>query len=400
MERIQNMVQSLAKCKVDFITAKEECNKYKELYLKSELELKETRELEKSHHYHLQTSREMIGNLQNTVSHLVYLKRDHKKLKDENVSKDLTIASMEKDKEDMQETCNQRIADLRKEYDQVIEELTSINDKKIQQIQYDSDTKTAQFTCVIEELRAKLKDSEKEHRDKMNVVVLEYEESMQRNAVEITQLQEQLRMQAATYDVNIDAYRKKLEDLEEKLKQNQFKDYLAQSNYPLHSSRSQFENRVERPYSGRRDYTDGTNYDSIPVYPSPNPMTNQTSNKNFDTPTLQIMHKDSQDATNFNSLVHPNPKPITNQSSNRNFNNPKLKVMQHDSKDATKFNSIPGYPNPKPNPYQTPNRNFKNPTPLQVMHHDKKTHNLSTNEKQGLFKITKKRKLYSEKDTV
>lgn len=64
--------------------------------MKLELDLKETRELEKSHRYHLQTSREMIGNLQETVSQLVYLKRDVKKLKDEIVSKDMTIATMEK----------------------------------------------------------------------------------------------------------------------------------------------------------------------------------------------------------------------------------------------------------------------------------------------------------------
>lgn len=64
--------------------------------MKLELELKETRELEKSHRYHLQTSREMIGNLQDTVSQLVYLKREAKKLKDEIVSKDMTITSIEK----------------------------------------------------------------------------------------------------------------------------------------------------------------------------------------------------------------------------------------------------------------------------------------------------------------
>nr|XP_034840375.1 uncharacterized protein LOC117996425 [Maniola hyperantus] len=334
----------------------------------------------------------MIGNLQNTVSHLVYLKRDIKKLRDEIVTKDLTITSMEKDKENIQQTCNQSIADLRKEHERHIEELTSINDKKLQQIQYDSDTKIAQFTCVIEELRGKIKDLEMKHKEKMNVVVLEYEEKIQRNAVEVTQLQEQLRMQAAKTDANIDAYRKKLEDLEEKLKQNQFKEYLAQSNYPLHSSHSHLEKRVERPYSGQRDYTDATDFNSIPVYPSPKPM-NQASNRNFNTPTLEVMHHDShdsQDATNYNSNpVYSNPKPIRNQIPSRNFSTSKLQIMQHNINNATNYNSIP----------IQPNRNSKTPTPLQVMHHDNtETQNSSRNEKQGLFKITKKRKLYNEKD--
>lgn len=58
--------------------------------------MKETRELEKSHRYRLLTSREMIGNLQETVSQLVYLKRDVKKLKDEILLREKTINSFEK----------------------------------------------------------------------------------------------------------------------------------------------------------------------------------------------------------------------------------------------------------------------------------------------------------------
>lgn len=64
--------------------------------MKLELELKETRELEKSHRYHLQASREMIESLQETVTQLVHLKRDVKKMKDEIVSKEMALASMQK----------------------------------------------------------------------------------------------------------------------------------------------------------------------------------------------------------------------------------------------------------------------------------------------------------------
>lgn len=38
----------------------------------------------------------------------------------------------------------------------------------VQQVQHDSDTQVAQFTCVIEELRSKIKEMETEHRDKVN----------------------------------------------------------------------------------------------------------------------------------------------------------------------------------------------------------------------------------------
>lgn len=62
--------------------------------------MKELREMEKSHRYHLLTSREMIGNLQETVSQLVYLKRDVKKLKEQISLKDASIADIEKVKVD------------------------------------------------------------------------------------------------------------------------------------------------------------------------------------------------------------------------------------------------------------------------------------------------------------
>lgn len=42
----------------------------------------------------------------------------------------------------------------------------------------------------------------------MNIVVLEYEEKIQRSAAEVIQLQEQLSVQAARADANIEAYRR------------------------------------------------------------------------------------------------------------------------------------------------------------------------------------------------
>lgn len=42
----------------------------------------------------------------------------------------------------------------------------------------------------------------------MNVVVLEYEEKIQRGASQVAQLQEQLARQATRTDVNIDAYKR------------------------------------------------------------------------------------------------------------------------------------------------------------------------------------------------
>lgn len=42
----------------------------------------------------------------------------------------------------------------------------------------------------------------------MNVVVLEYEEKIQRSAAHVVQLQEQLARQAARTESNLDAYRR------------------------------------------------------------------------------------------------------------------------------------------------------------------------------------------------
>lgn len=75
---------------------KEDGKKLKEINSKLENELKELREIEKSHRMHLLSSREMIDNLQETVSQLVYLKRDVKKLKEEAASKDTVIQAIEK----------------------------------------------------------------------------------------------------------------------------------------------------------------------------------------------------------------------------------------------------------------------------------------------------------------
>lgn len=111
----------------------------------------------------------------------------------------------------------------------------------------------------------------------------------------------------------------KLEDLESKLKQSQFKEYLAHSNYPTQSSYSQLENRVERPYSCQRNYSDTRDPNSNPVRPSPGSAVNQTANRNLKTPSLQVIY-------------------------------------------------------------------------------DNRAQNLSGNENKGLFKITKKRKLFNEKD--
>lgn len=79
----------------EFANEKEECEKLRQTNLKLELELRESRELEKSHRYHLTTSREMIGNLQETVSQLVYLKLDIKKLKDEMAVRNAVITAAE-----------------------------------------------------------------------------------------------------------------------------------------------------------------------------------------------------------------------------------------------------------------------------------------------------------------
>nr|AON96645.1 hypothetical protein [Bicyclus anynana] len=267
----------------------------------------------------------MIGNLQDTVSHLVYLKRDAKRINDELVSKDMTIASMQKEG---------RLA-LQRGMEKIFVLL-------VQQIQYDSDTKIAELTCVIEELKDKFKEIEEANRDKMNVVVLEYEEKVQRSAVETSQLQEQLRLLAARSDANIEVYRRKIEDLEEKLKQKRFKEYLAQNNYASQSSQSQVENKVERPYSAQSKH--GT-METVKVNSTP---------------------------VNYMQTVKVNSTPVN--------------YMQ-----TVKVNSVPIRSYPKPNQASSWN---KTPT-LQVMHRDNKVQNVQKDEK--TFSI-KKRKLYSDKD--
>ncbi|XP_041977470.1 tropomyosin-2-like [Aricia agestis] len=249
-EQIKNLVNNLSKCKLEYTNWKEECKKLEETKKKLEIELKEAVELEKSHRYHLLTSREMIGNLQDTVTQLLYLKRDVKKLKEEIGSKDITITSMEKDKENILKQYNHKIDELRSLHENEIEEVKSMHEEKVQQVQNDSETQIAQCNCLIEELRAKMNDMEVEHKEKMNILVLEYEEKVQRSAAQVVHLQEQLEHQASRTDANIDAYRRKLKDLEDKLKQSQFKEYLAQSSYPS------YENRVERPYSETREYSE------------------------------------------------------------------------------------------------------------------------------------------------
>ncbi|XP_049867249.1 NF-kappa-B essential modulator-like [Pectinophora gossypiella] len=315
-DRFQNILQSLSKCKIEYINEKEECKKVREVNSKLEVELRETRELEKSHRYHLLTSREMIGNLQETVSQLVYLKRDVKKLRDEIAIKDSTIVALENEKQYIQQKHNDNIKELRATHEREIGDVTVMHGRKLQQAQHDSDTEIAQFTCVIEELRTKIQEIEAEHRDKMNVLVLEYEEKIQRGAAQVSQLQEQLARQAARTDANIDAYRRRLEELEEKLKQSQFKQYLAQSSY------SQYESLVERPYSVERE------------------LTHNNSSINMD-PVLETA-KQPQVSLHQNKPLKPNT--------------------------------------------------------LQVMYYGNKTPAVQKNEKKGHFNISKKRKLYSEKD--
>ncbi|XP_063620889.1 lamin-A-like [Cydia splendana] len=310
-DRLQTILQSLSKCKIEFKNEKEEIKMLRENNVKLELELKESRETEKSHRCHLATSREMIGNLQETVSQLVYLKRDIKKLNDDIVSKDATILGLEKDKESIMQKHNASIQELRTAHEKHIEGVTIANERKIQQIQQDFDTSAAQMSCALEELRAKNKDQEASYKDKMNEVVLEYEEKIQRSAALVAQLQEQLSRQAARTEANIDAYRRRLEELEEKLKQSQFKNYLAQSSYPS-------ESQVERPYSMDRDPYEQCSVDLSPVLEAPKKV-------------------------------------------------------------------IPATQKTKPNT-------------LQVTYYGNKTPNAQRNEKKGQFNITKKRKLYNDKE--
>lgn len=78
-------------------------------------------------------------------------------------------------------------------------------------------------------------------------------------------------------------YLQRLEELEEKLKQSQFKQYLAQNSYGSHS---QYESQVERPYSAQRDYQESVDMD--PVLERNNPKL--TQNKAIKPSTLQVMY--------------------------------------------------------------------------------------------------------------
>ncbi|XP_059057130.1 golgin subfamily A member 4-like isoform X2 [Achroia grisella] len=324
--RLQTLVEILTKCKIDYLNDKEECKKLRETNIKMELELKECRELEKSHRHHLMASRQMIESLQETVSQLVYLKRDIKKLNDEIISKDATITSLEKDIENVLLKQKEKLAAMHEAHQKDIQEMLSNNEKRIQQVQHESDTQVAQFTCAIEELRSKMKDMEVDHRDKISVIVLEYEEKVQRGAAQIAQLQEQLAREATRTESSLGVYRQKLEELEEKLKQNQFKQYLAQNAYSSQYVASQYESQVERPYSANRD------------------------------PYPQCLELDAR--IDSQSLTKPHFAAVSTQ-----------------------------------------NKQTKPTNTLQVMYYGNKTPKTTKNSSnKGHFNITKKRKLYNEKD--
>ncbi|CAG4946597.1 unnamed protein product [Parnassius apollo] len=218
----------------------------------------------------------MIGNLQETISQLVYLTRDVKKLKEEIITKDTTIVAMEKDKEAVEKKQNEILSELRNFYEQQIEEIKAENERKLQQVQLDTDTQIAQFTCEVEELTSKLNEVEAQHKDKMNMVELEYEEKLQRSAAQVAQLQDQLARQSMSTDATIDAYRQRLEELEEKLKQSQFKGYLAQNRDLYNNTRS---------------------VDLNPVLESPNQLPKCMINQNKmprETNSLQVIYSDSK----------------------------------------------------------------------------------------------------------
>ncbi|CAK1545348.1 unnamed protein product [Leptosia nina] len=233
----------------------------------------------------------MIANLQETVSQLVYLKRDVKKLKDQIVSKDSVITAMEKENENTARKHKDSLTDLQLAHETQINAMISDCDKKVQQIQIEAETQIAQITFVAEEERTKTKEMESNHKDKMNEVVLQYEEKIQRQAASVSQLQEELARQAARSDANIEAYRRKLENLEEKLKQSQFKEYLA------HSTRSTqlYESRGERPYSVERDSREIYSHHSDTMHDSPKRrLAAQRQGQSQKQGTLQVMYHDGK----------------------------------------------------------------------------------------------------------
>lgn len=46
----------------------------------------------------------------------------------------------------------------------------NLTSKKVQQVQYNLETKIAEFTCVIEELRSKIKEMEAENTNKVTLI--------------------------------------------------------------------------------------------------------------------------------------------------------------------------------------------------------------------------------------
>lgn len=72
-----------------------------------------------------------------------------------------------------------------------------------------------------------------------------------------------------------------MEELEEKLKQGQFKQYLAQTSYG-----SQYESQVERPYSAQRNYQDSVDFNPVLERVTPTPKMPQK----FKPSTLQVMY--------------------------------------------------------------------------------------------------------------
>ncbi|XP_013180344.1 PREDICTED: uncharacterized protein LOC106126979 [Papilio xuthus] len=305
-ERLKNIIDKFSKWKIEYFTEKEECKKLREANTKLELELKEIQELAKSRGYHLQNTREMIENLQQTVSQLVYLKRDAKRLSDEIISKECTISALEREKEVIIQKQNEVLMEVRMSYEAQIEEVKAENENKIRQIQQVADTEVAQYRCANEELRSELNEAWAEHRDKTNTMVLEYEEKMQRCAAQNAQLQDQLCRQSASHDANIDAYRRKIAELEEKLKQYQFKEYLA-NNAPQHNV------AAERPYSVNRE-TSSDHY-SVDL--------NQIQGSSTSLP--RSMLKNTQRAPNAIQVTYSDVNPVT---ANSNENKGQFKISK------------------------------------------------------------------------
>lgn len=92
-----------------------------------------------------------------------------------------------------------------------------------------------------------------------------------------------------------------MEELEEKLKQSQFKEYLAQSSYTQH-----YDNAVERPYSVNRDaYSDSRSVDLNPVLESPKALPKCVMNQRAPraTNTLQVTYSDVKPPSNVRTNV-------------------------------------------------------------------------------------------------